>query len=334
MYWHGHFQSAFFEEWIDQGLPAPERYSRDYKRRLSEIRFAADVNRGKSPALDPPLLDSVYGFGVLVGQIFGELLGISGPRLESAADLCGRFNLGISLFDYVCDETGGHRSIARIPVFQQFVGSKFDETHRLDPVEKFLSELATGILTDIHQLRPARARQPGGLWNALQKMFRAELAMSETGFNGFHDTELIRKALKLKSEEPFRIMAECVALSGEIRDRHGLAAARSLGRSVGNCYWLIDDAKDVWEDLRNNRWNIFLLHAAKNSPGIFEREIDSLTEVRLMKLWEASNVAERLSKKATRGLRKVLDDRDVPSQNRQQALGYMAASLSNWLKFD
>ena len=67
------------------------------------------------------MVDRVYGFGHVVGTALAGLLGVTGPPAR-AADWCARFNLGISLVDYVCDESDRLDVLASLEPFRSLTG--------------------------------------------------------------------------------------------------------------------------------------------------------------------------------------------------------------------
>src|SRR5688572_29570854 len=118
MQWYAHYKSYFFKMWAEVGLPGPEGYETIYTNRLQAIKYTQNVHslqQSKSDPLNPEILNSVYGFGVVVGEICGSLLGLSSEQMQDRLDWCGQFNLGISLFDYLCDEVGIDAAFATLP---------------------------------------------------------------------------------------------------------------------------------------------------------------------------------------------------------------------------
>lgn len=341
MYWHGQFQSAFFEAWAKAGLPHHDEYLSEYNDALSQIHFKTTQSshlQHEFPALDPKLLDSVYGFGVIIGNICANFLGLSSPATDKASDWCGRFNLGISLFDYICDESGGPGAVAVLPVFHPFIKEERPSAARPpNPVEELLSNLASSVLGDLGKVCKSElgAVRRTGLWKAMQGMFRAEMMVSELRPIAFADHHRIRKALSLKSVEPFRVMAEWTALSADLKENQILIKnARAIGRGLGNCYWLIDDAKDVWTDLNAGRWNLFLLLAAAQEPRLFERKPDALTDMHLMRIWKRSNLAQRVSEQVVSRLTRAVTNLHLPSKTQRDILGLVSVSLWQWLQTD
>lgn len=339
MYWYGQFKSGFADAWTQSGLPPAERYEAAYTAALKAVRFTyapSDYASSRRNPLDPEIINAVYGFGVLFGKICGSLLGLSRQITEERSEWCGRFNLGISLFDYLCDEASRATTVVALPAFRPFLKPLPSETTvlcSLAPAEELLNELATGVLTDLEQIigstNPTRRR--AGLWHALQEMFKAELGGTTSVFQPNADLTRVRRTLRLKSREPFRVMAEWMAYgSRPARRQTVLIQSSRLGRALGHCYWLTDDAKDVWADLDAGRWNLFLIQAATVEPSLFQRARDSIIDLRLIQIWECADSIKLLSRSAIRQLVKSLVPLSIPVRQREETLGIVAASLAHW----
>jgi hypothetical protein len=306
--WYGEFQAAFFDEWVKAGLPAPRSPGPsplviDTSACLSES-IRREVAGLEERALSPNVLGDVYSFGMLIGRSFAELFGINASVAKERADWCGRFNLGISLFDYVCDELADDpkASIAALPAFAPFTGVNAAlEVSPANVVGGFLDRLAGGLLDELTEKLgpPTRSRRRTGLWGALDRMFAAELTVATTAPALGADLATIRKLLRTKSSEPFRVMAEWVARGGA---RISVRRAGGLGRALGDCFWLSDDGRDVWKDLDAGRWNLFLVAAAEHDTGlVFERQ-NPVLEAHLLRQWRHHDVARRTARMQVRRL--------------------------------
>lgn len=337
MDWYGLFRADFFAAWAAAGLPPPDGYAEKYAAALKRIRFPrpkAVIPQQADPALDPALLDSVYGFGVYVGQMFGRLLNLPEQTVRERATWCGRFNLGISLFDYVCDERGRPNEIRALPAFHSFgfAGPETAPRRPADAAEELLNRLAASVLRQLEREdgHPA-SRAGGGLRGALKEMFRAELKVAASPVNAATDLTRMRRALRLKSVEPFRVMAEWMALGGVRRVGPArLTRAGALGRALGHCYWLMDDAKDVWADLDAGRWNLFLVWAASREPDLFARGRDAIIDVRLTRMWARGGVIKRTTRPAVRRVVEAVAGLGLAPPVMRDLLGLFAASLARW----
>ena len=63
------------------------------------------------------------------------------------------------------------------------------------------------------------------------------------------------------------VMAEYTAAMKAATDYLTLTDAGAIGKAIGSCYWMIDDAKDVWIDLEAGHWNLFLHAAAEEDAN-------------------------------------------------------------------
>ncbi|MFQ5628957.1 MAG: hypothetical protein ACE5I1_09370, partial [bacterium] len=75
MHWHSEFQSEFFGTWVQEGLAHPEKYESQYTAELKSNRYCGENPVKHSHAHHPlrqEILDSVYGFGFMVGKTCAE----------------------------------------------------------------------------------------------------------------------------------------------------------------------------------------------------------------------------------------------------------------------
>jgi hypothetical protein len=338
MDWQSHFRTIFFETWQKAGLPDQQEFIAEYIDIREHGDFKKDwMNQSTtiSPVIDGNQLRSVYGFGVLVGKIFSEMLGLTVAQTSKASDWCGRFNLGISLFDYICDELEGVSSATSLAVFQPFVKTNYSVARSLTPAEELLSNLAGSVL---HDLKQAAVQKDGlhktdQLFKAMKRMFEAENFVSKESLSAAADLKKIEKALYRKSAEPFRVMAEFTALMADANDSVLLKNARATGKALGYCYWLIDDAKDVWIDLKAGRWNLFLTLAAAEDPFIFAKSGKTDIESYLIKIWEQSHHSERISKQIIIRLVHAVKRLRLPEKVEHHNLGLVWASLWQWYNY-
>lgn len=339
MDWHNHFEQIFFKTWYKAGLPDHE----DFKIENIETNEFGNFNNDwiiDAPNIPPGLqtyqLQSVYGFGVMVGVMFSRMLGLDATQTKHTSDWCGRFNLGISLFDYICDELeGGINSAISLQVFQPFTKVNYSDNHSLTVAEELLSNLAGSVLNDVKKLAAKKEGSPKTdlLFKLMKQLFEAQDFVSKQSLCANADLDKIKKALYFKSAEPFRVMAEYTARMADANDGSLIKKARSIGKAIGYCYWLIDDAKDVWIDLEAKQWNLFLLLAAKKDPGVFAQERDAFTHSRLLSIWEQSNHAQKISNQVIKRLVHTVAGLELSKKTEQDSLGLVAASLWQWYHY-
>lgn len=325
MEWHSHFQSVFFDAWQSAGLPHHDHFLSAYYTMLEQQDKKVEWIEN-STGIDHKRLYDVYGFGVTVGKVFGEMFGLTDEEMEQSSDWCGRFNLGISLFDYISDEQDGAKNITSLKVFQPFSRASQSDNRSLTSSEELLSNLAITILNDVYN-SPCK----DSLLKAMQQMFEAEDFISTTKLCADADLDKINQALYLKSAEPFRVMAEYTAAMKAATDPLFLNSAGAIGKAIGYCYWMIDDAKDVWIDFEAGHWNLFLHSAAEEDADIFTQHgTGADTKNRLLRIWEQSVHAQKFSRQIIKGLVAAVEKMELPDKVKEHSLGIVSASLWQW----
>lgn len=338
MAWHDYFEKVFFEAWQKSGLPHHQPFINEYIEIREHGEYLSDWIRNSTPIsskINGSQLHSVYGFGVTTGKVYASMFGLHDTQTKDSADWCGRFNLGISLFDYICDEMEGLSKVSSLEIFQPFnkVDRYADET--LNPAQELLTKLVSSVLDDLRNLGEKKSRkgESDAIFAALKKMYNAELYVSQASLSVTHKLSKIEDALYLKSAEPFNVMAQFTALKGNIIDPRFLENVRRVGVALGYCYWLIDDAKDVWIDLEDGHWNLFLKLAADVEPNFFTDTYDLAIEEQLLRIWEESGLVYKISNQIITDLVKAVDQLNLPAKSAQDAMGLVSASLWQWYKF-
>ncbi len=290
------------------------------------------LSEGESRALASPLIDSVYSFGAFIGQGFGNLFSVGTRRTEAATDFCGRFNLGISLFDFLCDEEGGRQmeSLQDMPALAPFTG-QVRSSNRSGPVQNYLNRMVESVLADVSQQfgRPTGAGRRQASWRTLFSMFDGEVQRTRSGLRGPVDVAALKGMLRLSSAEPFRFMSEWTALTGAL-SVPSVRKAAFLGRRVGDCYWLIDDAKDVWDDLHAGRWNYFLLAAKAAQPQLSFAQASPLLEARLLDIWRSNRIAEKSCRSMIGGMARAIDRVTAMDPRSRTFVRRLHASMLRW----
>lgn len=338
MDWNDHFGIVFFETWKKAGLPHHQEYVNEYIELREHGRFKTDWIKN-SPAISPNIhgaqLISVYGFGVVTGKIFAEMFGLNDDISENTSDWCGRFNLGISLFDYICDEMDGLSSVSSLKVFQPFMATIAANTQSIGPAEVLLSRLARSVLQDLKKAegKNRKGQKSNSLLKAMKQMFEAENFISKTKLSESNDLYKIEKALYLKSAEPFRVMAEFTARMADNNNDLQIKNVRLMGKALGYCYWLIDDARDVWIDLKAGHWNLFLKQAAVVDPQIFAKKPDLTTENNLKKIWEEASYAQKISNQIIERVVNATQKLKLSPKVENHTLGLVSASLWQWYQY-
>lgn len=332
--WQHHFGEVFFRIWKEGGFPNPEAYLGDYLKQRTSYNFQADYLKASYntiPALESNLMNSVYGFGVLHGELFAQLLGIDAKDLNEGADWCGRFNLGISLFDYLTDETSkGIEELMSLNALKRFTNEAATKDKALPPTEEFLNSLISDVLEAILKLKNDHSKS---IMNHLKDLFKAQVLLSKQTLNDSFDQSEIYKALQLKSAGPFSVKAKYVVGKNHNDNSELLRRSEGLGAAIGSCYWLIDDAKDVLIDLEANQWNVFLHKIAEHDPDFFQRTQKADFSKDLSDSLISHNIAETISQECIDSLNLEIKQLAVNNNVLVKALGIIGASLWHWYKY-
>jgi hypothetical protein len=344
MDWRSQFNAAFFAAWQDACLPGSVGYASyydEFRRSVKVPQTYLLVSQSSGPLAAVTLRD-VYTFGVFIGHMIGRLLGIPAAEVDACAEWCGSFNLGISLFDYLSDEAGQAEDLSRSPQFARLasdlvpVSRREGATEPQSEVVQLLDDIAIDVMGRLEALVGPLDRQPSadGMWTAFSEMIRAELLISQARLAANPDVVRLLHATKKKSSGPFCCMAEWMSLCSG-RDYGGVsrASARILGDALGECFWLVDDAKDLWEDFDAGRWNLFLLTAAQTEPDLFTDPVDPWAEFRLSRILTSRGWAKRIISPVVTRVRDILRSAPVATTERDEIAGLLAVSIDRWLRY-
>lgn len=328
--WRTIFESAFFGYWQQAGLPSFSMYINEYIE-LRERGYPITEWVGKDETIGTGInnsqLQSVYGFGAASSKIMGNLLGIDTAAIDKSADFCGRFNLGISLFDLIADELGGIRSLDTLPVFASLHSEKMPQRAAGSVAEKLLTRLAGSVMNDLGSL------QDPSLLHLLKNLFDAEQWVSANSLFEPCDLGRMEEALYLKSAAPFELMARYSIQMTSAFEKELIQTASQLGKAIGYCYWLIDDATDIKNDFTAGHWNWFFLQYAKEAPGflIDNRSFQSADE--LLHFIIDKGTVLSACKQVINQLITVLKQLPINDEIRKRSIGMLGASLWQWWKF-
>jgi hypothetical protein len=220
-------------------------------------------------------LPLILAFGGEIGAGLHELLFTDKTRREAVSRTCALFNLGISLFDRVCD--GPREGFAGLQaVFDEQVlhrlasGDGTDNSLRRaasvapDPSIRTLLILILGFFTEMQQLdgSPAARRR---INEALIEAYRAEMATMTKSADGIGLAERTNAARR-KSTLPFIVMLAVARQCGD-QTTGDVAQAEGLVECLGAVFSLTDDLVDLARDYRSGDANTILLGAGARRPS-------------------------------------------------------------------
>jgi hypothetical protein len=332
--WRRSFRSALFGAWRAAGLPSPEAFERAYEELRDQAGPPAVPREAARGPLDPVTIRSVHGFGHAIGTVCADLLAVDGHAREASVSWCGRFNLGISLIDWLCDEAAVPPSaIACLPAFARLTATRRRGPPPTHDAAVFLDGLAHELLVELaDDVGPPRRREPrSALWPTLRRMLRAELALAGPGFFGPEAPPSALTLLRLKSVEPFRVMAErtLAGACASPRDTR-VKAARRIGRAIGECVWLVDDADDLWRDLDARHGNRFIAAAVAADDRVVASDDTTLVDIAIVRVLRRERTAERLCSRAVNRLRAAVRTAPCEPRAQERAAGLVGAALARW----
>ena len=331
MDWNSYFESSFFNSWYAAGLPHYEAYTGHYVdlREHRELPGEWIKNYGKIlPKVDASQLYSVYGFGAAFGKVISVMISADPEHSKQVSDWCGRFNLGISLFDHICDAHNGLDTLADLPVIARLTSKGFQKSRKLNQAEALLENLATGVLMDIEKLGFGKER----FLIDMREMLEAESFVATYKISTNPDLKGIETALYNKSVLPFIVMAKYTATYSNHDNPFQISQVERLGEALGYCYWFIDDARDVWEDLKASQWNLFMVRAARKKSSLFKDSHRDL-QSRLNDILLDDEQLIDLCKDKVYALRSAIKVFNLPEKTETEMLGLIAASLWLWWKY-
>ncbi len=333
MYWDGPFRAAFFGRWVAAGLPDPEAARHTHRSALAHVPRRENLPDETDGPLAGDIVNRVHAFGVVVGSALAGIVGVDDSFRSPHARWCGGFNLGVSLFDYVCDETKRGDLLAAVEPFRAFdddappaaaTTAATVPAAELRPEEEYLAGLATDLVAEFRDVCAGRLD-----WrSAFRPLYRAERAAAAgRAGTASENTSALREMLSVKSAGPFEIMALRAALA---RPDVDLELARSLGYAVGSCYLLVDDARDLWADLDSGAWNLFLLEVADRMPSLLSAHPTPLRDAAIIRVLLNSGVVGKLADQAFGRLLTILDDLTVEQSALKRHLALLTATMAAW----
>ena len=328
MHWSGQYRAALFAEWNSQGLPDPQAHLDRYRAAVADARCPLDLPYAESGPLDRDVVDRVFGFGHVVGGAIAGILGTPDQPAGECADWCARFNIGISLVDFICDESGRLAVLAGLEPFRSLVSGPASPPSSARPEEAVAGSLANGVIAELADLIGSDRAL-----DAMARLFRAELATTRRSLSSADDLVDIERDLRDKSTGPFALMAQRATAgvgTAAGRAEPGVEVATALGAAVGTLFWLADDASDLWTDLSAGSWNVFLVRVAACDPLVVAGRPSPFRDAAILRTLTGHQIASREATSALAALAASLGAADRDPDQVVAELGLIAAALALW----
>jgi hypothetical protein len=251
-------QHALGERLGEQVL-LPAVGERDAALLRSEAAFGAANQRVRER------LPIVLAFGHELGSVLHAIIGGQPAARYAVAERCAVFNLGVSLFDVVCDACPDLRP-RLIEAFDEHLLAGLasgtlgagDLARTADAEPSVELRVLLKVIAAFFDLARPTAADLTPLEDLLRRAYRAELAASQPDAATRPDA---LETARSKSMLPFAVIAEVVR-GGECLDDDAGALLCRLADDVSRVFWLTDDLVDAVPDFRSSTLNALLLDGA------------------------------------------------------------------------
>jgi hypothetical protein len=328
------------------------------RRSLPHILLSTSVGSGDeqttgagSLGLADAVLPRIFGLGVQQARGLAAIAGTPRVAEREVGRLGGLLNLGVALFDHVCDELPERAELLLAQVTPDALDAGLAGT-----VDTQLAGAADAQLAGTADARLAEsegsaapacgdagvdllmaviadffrgARKLGGtardrkrVGHLIRSMYGGERLVTETGREESGATQEVWWALRRKSVLPMETMAALALLAHPNADIEQRSRARVAAALAGEAIWIVDDLADMVEDWGAGCWSraLWLLaHAPGEVPADGEEAIRRLLDTGVAAA-EARRLTERLS-----GLRAL------PGASERTFLRPIQAAVAAWV---
>lgn len=202
-------------------------------------------------------LARTLGHGQQQARLLAERAGALPSLAPEVTRLGALFNLGIALFDGLCDEHPERAALLLREVTPQTLASAAAGRPLPrcgDPAVDLLLVLIAEVLAGARRLGGPAALQRE-FDGAIVTMYQAERLSLSARRSTTGPTLAVLRLLRRKSALPIATVALLAALARPPADPQPLDALRRDARRAGQVLWLIDDLVDVKEDWLTDAWS-------------------------------------------------------------------------------
>ncbi|GAO45409.1 hypothetical protein [Flavihumibacter petaseus] len=277
---------------------------KDYQLLSGELLF------GKYNQQFKRKLPFALAFGDTIGNGLYDVYNAACHYKKQVTNLCALFNLGISLFDFLLDQSGNKATFSKLITKELLSGlQKQEHASSLrkisSPEHRVLLKIIAAFYRLLFELLESCKHSPGQIMLLLNRAYQAEILSTVTG--GLSDRKM-KVIIRNKSVLPFLIMGSIAQIpvneQADTNDRELHFAAR-----LGEIFWRTDDLADIISDFQSEQPNLFLFGGVdarvKTDPGLH-----------LQRLLE-SPLITRESRKVLKGVDSFITD--LYAQNKDSA---------------
>jgi hypothetical protein len=254
-----------------------------------------------SLGLADPVLPRIFGLGSQQAAGLAAIAGTPARARPEVARLGGLLNLGVALFDHVCDELPQRAELLLARVGPEALDAQLTGPRRAAPPSGDAGiDLLVALIGDFF----AGARGLGGaardrrtFGRLIRSMYSGERFVTRSGREHDPPTPRVWRELRRKSVLPMETVALLALLAHPNASARERSAVRVAAALAGEAIWIVDDLADVREDWHAGCWSrpLWLLaHTPGEMPVDGEGTIRRLLDTGIAAA-EARRLAQRLS---------------------------------------
>jgi hypothetical protein len=256
----------------------------------------------RSLDLHPGSLPRLLGYGWLLTDGLAGIAGTPRGDRAAAARLGALFNLGVVLFDRICDRYPERRDTLFTQVEPADLEAWFAGSPSLpkqasgDPAVDVLTTLIAHFAARSLALG-ATARDRQAFAELIAAMYEAERSVTtRVSRTTTGPTDEVWQMLRGKSVLPMHAMAALALLPCPHGDETGRAATRLAADLAGDALWIVDDLADLGEDWATGCWSrpLWLLARRNGVSARSADEAESIVAASGIHAAEAAELADRL----------------------------------------
>jgi hypothetical protein len=281
-------------------------------RRLLPRAFAGEPRAGRheepagSLGLAEPALPRILGLGHQQAAGLATIAGTPARARPEVARLGGLLNLGVALFDHVCDKFPQRAELLLATVTPERLDEQLRAGGRAVPSSgdagvDLLTALIANFFRGVHELGGS-AYDRRTFTHAIRGMYSGQRFITHARRERDPPTPRVWWELRHKSVLPMETIALLALLAHPHADSQQRSTVRLAAALAGEAIWIVDDLADVGEDWNAECWSRPLWLLAR-APGETAANAEDAIR-RLLATGIAAAEAHRLAQRL-RGLRKL-----------------------------
>jgi hypothetical protein len=303
-------------------------------RRLLPGALASELGASRHEAkpagslgLADPALPRILGLGCQQAAGLATIAGTPARARPEVARLGGLLNLGVALFDHVCDKSPQRAELLLAMVTPERLDEQLRAGGRAAPSSgdasvDLLMALIANFFTGVHGLGGS-ARDRRAFAHLVRGMYGGQRFVTRAKRERDPPTPRVWWELRHKSVMPMETMALLALLAHPQAGTQRRSTVRLAAALAGEAIWIVDDLADVGEDWSAECWSRPLWLLARTPSETAASAEDAIR--RLLATGIAAAEAHRLAGRL-RGLR------DLPSVSERTFLRPIQMVVHSWIE--